>query len=582
MAADEIHEIKSRLDIVEIVAEYVKLKKNGQTFWGCCPFHNEKTPSFSVSPQRQSFHCFGCGKGGDIFTFIMEMEHLEFKEALEKLAERAGVTLTRRAERPQTAALDIGAAALEYFQTSLTGAGGEAARSYLERRKLTPEECARFEIGWSPTSWDGLVRALQRKGFTGPQLAESGLASPGRDGGYFDRFRGRVIFPIRAITGRLVGFGGRILDGEGAKYLNSPESRLFNKRHNLYLLDKAKTAMNAKGCAILVEGYMDAIRAHLFGYTNAAASLGTALTNEQASLIKRMTGLCYVCYDSDSAGQEAALKAMYILHAEGVTAKRVLWQGGKDPDEILLLPNGVELFENAIKNALPLPLFHAQLRREALKDPLRAPEARRDLFDGLSTLSVFDVMPYMDELSAALSVFPHEMQRMIEEQRKSGGGERVLERPRYFTNDEEPNAQSEPVQFGDDLEYMLCSLLWGRGELRSEYDAEEIMRYIKDPGVQNIVFALLGGEEPSDMERRWQQMGDRTGLQIIARGDGLLSKEGIIDETASKLIETMRQNFLKRKISSYVKKIKVGAISEEEYSDYLKYNRLLKGGNIKA
>lgn len=580
MASDDVREIKSRLDIVEIVSEYVKLKRNGRTFWGCCPFHSEKTPSFSVSPERQTYHCFGCGKGGDIFSFIMETEHLEFREALERLAERAGVTLSRGQQNSaaQRVNRDINLTALDFFLESLTAAGGEPARKYLERRSLPLDVCRRFEIGWAPNSWDMLVRRLQKKGFTSAQILESGLAGEGRDGGCYDRFRGRVIFPIYNITGRLIGFGGRMIDGEGAKYLNSPESRLFNKRHNLYLLDKAKTSMNANGHAILTEGYLDAIRAHLFGYTNTVASLGTALTQEQASLIKRMTGLCYICYDSDSAGQEAALRAMYTLHAEGVVAKRVIWQGGKDPDEILLQPGGPELFEGAIAEALPLPLFHAQLRSEALRDPVLAPEARRDLLDGLASLSIFDVMPYLDELGNILGVFPHEVQSMLEERKR--------QRPEVHSRNRRERDEGDFVppeqNYADDLDYMLCSLLWSRKDIREAYRAEELMCYIEDVGIQNIVFALLSGDDPEELERRWQQMNDMSGMQIIARGNSLLSREGISGETAEKLMGTLRRKYLKNRLASLVRKIKEGNISESEYEEYLKYTRLLKGGSIKA
>ncbi|MDO5115944.1 MAG: DNA primase [Synergistaceae bacterium] len=579
MASDDVREIKSRLDIVEIVSEYLPLKKNGQTFWGCCPFHSEKTPSFSVSPERQTFHCFGCGKGGDIFTFIMETEHLEFREALERLAERAGVKLSgRRRDDGRRVSADINRAALDFFMESLGSAGGEAARRYLERRSIPAEVCRRFEIGWAPTSWDLLVRALRNKGYSPEQIAESGLAAQGRDGGYYDRFRGRVIFPIYNITGRLIGFGGRILDGDGAKYLNSPESRVFNKRHNLYLLDKAKSSMSAKGATILVEGYMDAIRAHLFGYTNTVASMGTALTQEQVSLIKRMTGMCYICYDSDSAGQEAALRAMYLLQAEGVAAKRVLWQGGKDPDELLLLPGGAELFENSIKNALPLPLFHARLRREALGEAEKAPAARRDLLEGLASLSVFDVTPYIDELANILGVFPHELQNQIEGYRRQREKSPLRAREGAAGGGNGADAGS----CADDLEYMLCSLLWNREELRSKCSADDVALYVSDPAIQAIIFALLGGDEPESLERRWRQMNDDGGMKIIAKGNSLLSREGISGESSAGLMDTIRLKYLKRQIAPLVAKIKQGTISDAEYAEYLKYTRLLKGGNTKA
>ncbi len=584
MAQDDVREIKSKLDIVDVISEYVPLKKKGQTFWGCCPFHNEKTPSFAVSQERQTFHCFGCGKGGDIFSFVMEKEHLEFREALERLAEKAGVALSaRRSGASSRAGADVNKAALGFFMESLKAPEGEAARKYLERRSITARDALNFEIGWAPDSWDALTRYLKRLGISGEKAIEGGLAVSGRNGGCYDRFRGRVMFPIYNMTGRVVGFGGRILDGEGAKYLNSPESRLFNKRHNLYLLNRAKASIASKGCALLVEGYMDAIRAHLCGFTNAVASLGTALTSVQAALIKRMTGLCYVCYDSDSAGNEAALRAMYILQAEGVTAKRALWSGGKDPDELLLLPDGRGLFEKSISSALSLPLYHVKLRRAALGDSLRAPAARKDLFEGLASLPVFDLSPCINEISEVLGVFPHEVSAMIEASRargnKTGRGEVPAGSGQRAPSRE---VREDTGLYGDDLEYMVCSLLWNDGRKRAEYAANDVAPYISDETVRSVVSALLSGDEPDEIERRWQQMNDVKGMKIIARGNGLLAREGIAPETGGKLIGELRHKFIKKNIAPLVARIKDGSITEAEYKKYMYYTRLLKGGNIKA
>lgn len=584
MASDDVREIKSRLDIVEIVSEYVPLKKNGQTFWGRCPFHSEKTPSFSVSPERQTFHCFGCGKSGDVITFIMESEHLEFREALERLAERAGVVLSRNRGESDTRRLniDINQTALEFFKNALISPSGEAARKYLERRDISPEVARRFEIGWAPTSWDALLNTLRKKNFNENQIIDGGLALIGRNGSCYDRFRGRVMFPIYNISGRLVGFGGRILDGDGAKYLNSPESKLFNKRHNLYLLDKAKSSIGSKGCAILVEGYMDAIRAHLFGYTNAVASLGTALTQTQASLIKRMTGLCYICYDSDEAGQEAALRAMYVLQAEGVNAKRVVWEGGKDPDELLLLPDGPALFEKAIMNASPLPVYHAKLRERALKDPLTAPAAIKDLAEGLSSLSAFELSPYIDELAGILGIFPHEVQKLLTEHREAHRKVQPLdslnERAQFSSGTENDVCH----EWADDIEYMLCSMFWNDGELRSAYSAKDIAVYISDPRIQTIIFSLLSGDSPDALERRWRQIGDNSGMTAVSRGNSLISKERIGRDAVGALIETLKSKYLKRMSQTLLTKIKDGTISENEYAAYLKYTKLLKGGNARV
>ena len=438
----------------------------------------------------------------------------------------------------------------------------------------------------APTSWDSLTRYLRRRGISEEQAVDGGLALPGRSGGCYDRFRGRVMFPIYSMTGRVVGFGGRILDGDGAKYLNSPESRVFNKRHNLYLLNKAKAAIASKECAILVEGYMDAIRAHLCGYTNTVASLGTALTSVQASLIKRMTGLCYVCYDSDSAGEEAALRAMYILQAEGVTAKRVVWRGGKDPDELLLLPDGRELFEKSIESALPLPLYHVRLRSGALKDPLRAPAARKDLFEGLASLSIFDVSPYIDEISETLGLFPHELKALIDAQRKAETQTARRAEAEPHSAAEAPEVYYEEAEtYGDDIEYMICSLLWNDEEIRASCDMKSVALYTSDEAVRAIIYALMSGDEPEALERRWQQMNDEKGMKIIARGNGLLEKEGIQRENVAKLLKDLKIRFLKKDKESIVAEVKNGNIkdmNDENFMKYLEYTKLLKGGNIKA
>ena len=330
---------------------------------------------------------------------------------------------------------------------------------------------------------------------------------------------------------------------------------------------------------------MDAIRAHLCGYTNTVASLGTALTSVQASLIKRVTGLCYVCYDSDSAGEEAALRAMYILQAEGVTAKRVVWHGGKDPDELLLLPDGRALFEKSIESALPLPLYHVRLREEALKDPLRAPAARRDLFEGLASLSVFDVAPYADEISEKLGLFPHELKALIDAQRKNENQSTRRAETLPPEAGGSPEVPESAETYGDDLEYMVCSQLWNDEEMRGSCDLNSIALYISDESVRAVIYALLSGDEPEALERRWQQMNDEKGMRIIARGNGLLAREGITPETAGKLIEELRKNFIKKHVQPILMKIKNGSITDaedEEYKKYLQYTKLLKGGNIKA
>ncbi|MDR1649905.1 MAG: DNA primase, partial [Synergistaceae bacterium] len=326
MANDDVRRIKDQIDIVDIVGDKVRLRPAGPGggYIGLCPFHDEKTPSFRVSRERQNFHCFGCGKGGDVFTFVMETEGLDFRAALELLAERAGVELTdsvwqKRGEKRSAISLhEVMEIAGKSFRALLSAPEGEAARAYLARRNISPETASRFELGWSSASWDTTWRTLKNAGVPPRDAVDAGLAQEGQRGGLYDRFRGRVMFPIRDVSGRLVAFGGRIVDGEGPKYINSPEGALYSKRRNLYLLHAAKKAIQEKARAILTEGYMDALRLHLHGHDETVASLGTSLTEEQAKLLKRFSSRCYICYDSDAAGQEATIRGMYTLQNFGL------------------------------------------------------------------------------------------------------------------------------------------------------------------------------------------------------------------------------------------------------------------------
>ena len=582
MAGDDVQEIKSKLDIVEVIADYVSLKRNGKTWWGRCPFHNEKTPSFAVSPDRQTFHCFGCGKGGDVFTFIMEMEHIEFREALEKLAERTGVKLQVRSGRNTEAVRTLGninVCALDFFRRSLAGSGGEAARAYLTRRVISRESASRFELGWAPASWNSLIRQLKSSGFSEAQIEESGLVAKSERGVY-DRFRGRVMFPIYSITDRLIGFGGRIIDGEGAKYLNSPESPLFNKRNNLYLLNKAKAAVREKGFIILTEGYMDAIRCHLSGYTNTVASLGTSLTEAQAALIKRMAGLCYICYDSDAAGQEASLRGMYILQQQGVSVKIVRLSGGKDPDEILLQDGGRELFEKALREAMALPVYHAVLRSGDLRVPEKSQAARDDLFDGLASLPLFDVEPYLDKIGEILGVFSHEVRDEIASRQEKIRGRNTRPLPDEAREAPDDAPEPEEEEPADDLECVFCSLLWGDAELRASLARETIIPFMTDLTVQNIITALMSGEPPTSIEARWRQMGDTRGLGLIARGNGFIAKENLNSEAAIKILQLLRKRCIEKRMKALLSKMTRGTATEEEQMEYQRMNRILKGGRF--
>ena len=569
----EIDEIKSRLDIAEVIGDYVKLVRKGTRYWGCCPFHSEKTPSFTVSSEKQSFHCFGCGKGGDVFSFVQEMEHLDFRETLERLAERAGVKLQPRSGNFADTKIkkNILADAQEFFRKSYDTPGANAARAYLDRRNISYETAAAFGIGWAPDSWNSLSSILLTKGYKEKELIDSGLVSQGNKGIY-DRFRGRVMFPIYNVTDKLIGFGGRAIAGEDAKYLNSPESEIFNKRNNLYLLNKAKIEMHRANAAILVEGYMDAIRCHLCGFSNAVASLGTALTEQQAVLIKRMADMCYICYDSDGAGQEAALRGMYILQKHGISVKVVKLEGGKDPDEILQLENGADYFRKALEEALPLPVYHAVVCMNAQNEPEKAAQAREQLLEGLASLSVFELKPYIDKVAQILGVLRHNLEDEIRgHQETVRGRENSLSR-------EYAVFENKTAEKTDEREVMLCSLLWNNEKLRMRYKPSDVIHFIGDVTVQNVVSALLSGESREELETRWRNLGDSSCLSVIAKGNALLEQGQEETELADRLLKELRKATAEKRIKTLHAKMIRGEADGGDMAEYCELVKYVKGG----
>ena len=333
-----ISEVAERNDIAEVVSEYVKLgKRSGSNLFGLCPFHNEKTPSFSVSPDKQIYHCFGCGKGGGVISFIMEIEGLSYPEAVEFLARRAGLALPQQEtddgsrRRARLYALNRDAAI--FFHETLKGPGGEKARQYLAQRQLTPATATNFGLGYAPDSWDALKKAMLEKGYTEQELFTADLIRSGRKGSSYDTFRNRLVFPVIDVRGNVTGFSGRII-GEGEpKYLNTKETPVYNKGRLLFGLNLAKKSKS--GYILLVEGNVDVVSLHQAGFDSAVAALGTALTNEQAQLISRYTGEVILAYDSDGAGLKASQRSIDILEKLDVKVRVLRWEGAKDPDEYI-------------------------------------------------------------------------------------------------------------------------------------------------------------------------------------------------------------------------------------------------------
>lgn len=352
-----IREINSRLELADIVAETVQLTRKGNRYWGLCPFHQEKTSSFSVTPDRNMFYCFGCHAGGDMVTYIMKRETLDFREAVEYLANRAGVTVqkeTPAARRKQERARGVVAAnlaAAQFYREILLSAKGKKGLEYLQERRLSPDIAEKFGLGFAPDNWNTIEDHLFKKAFSQDQVKSTGLIKRSdQQNRYYDLFRNRVIFPIHDQRGEVIGFGGRVLDGSLPKYLNTPETELFSKRKNLYGLYQARQAMRNLNQALVVEGYMDCLKLHQVGIENTVATLGTALTQEQARLLRRFVEEVVLLFDGDDAGQREALRAVEILHAEGLKVWVVSLPGGKDPDDYLDL-YGKEEFLQYIQNS---------------------------------------------------------------------------------------------------------------------------------------------------------------------------------------------------------------------------------------
>ena len=385
--SDEIiEEVRSRNDIVDVVGQYVHLQKKGANYFGLCPFHNEKSGSFSVSGHKQMYYCFGCGAGGNVITFLMKYDNLTFTEAVKQLADRAGIKLPDEDDSPAAKAmrdkrqilLDINKEAAKYYYYQLRGRNGQKGMEYFRGRKLTDETMQHFGLGYSNITSDDLVKHLKSLGYEDSQIIDAGLASYDEKYGIHDKFWNRVMFPIQDASQKVIGFGGRVLGDGKPKYLNSPETLIFDKSRNLFGLNYAKNSR--AGYMIICEGYMDVIAMHQAGFTMAVASLGTAFTTGQAMILKRYTDEVILSYDSDEAGTKAALRGIGILKEAGLKGKVLDLRPHKDPDEFIK-NEGKEAFEERIRNAESTFFFEVRVMESHrnLADPEDKTEFYRDI-----------------------------------------------------------------------------------------------------------------------------------------------------------------------------------------------------------
>ena len=389
-----IEEVRTRNDIVEVISGYVRLQKKGSNYFGLCPFHNEKSPSFSVSPGKQMYYCFGCGAGGNVITFLMEYENQTFPEAVRMLAQRAGIALpeaddskeARQADSRRAKLLEINKEAAKYFYYQLRTERGSVGMEYLRKRELSDETMNHFGLGYANKYSNDLIQYLKSKGYSEDLIRDAGLCNVDEKHGMYDKFWNRVMFPIQDINHRVIGFGGRVMGDGKPKYLNSPETEIFDKSRNLYGLNFARTSR--KGNVILCDGYMDVIAMHQAGFTQAVASLGTAFTSGQASLLRRYANEILLSYDSDGAGVNAALRAIGILKEAGMTGRVIHLEPYKDPDEFIKALGGEE-FQKRLDHAENSFFFELrQLQKNYdLSDPEQKTAFHREIARKLCTFS---------------------------------------------------------------------------------------------------------------------------------------------------------------------------------------------------
>ena len=456
-----IEEVRTRNDIVDIVSQYVNLKKKGANYFGLCPFHNEKSPSFSVSPSKQMYYCFGCGAGGNVISFVMEYENYTFVEAVKMLADRAGIALPEMEYSKEAKAqaslkntlLEINRLAANFFYYQLKQPSGKIGYDYLkEKRRLSDDTIRHFGLGYSSKYSDDLFRYLKMKGYSEEMIIKAGLVNVDEKHGVYDKFWNRVIFPIMDVNNRVIGFGGRVMGDGEPKYLNSPETMIFDKRRNLYGLNFARTART--GNIILCEGYMDVIAMHQAGFTQAVASLGTAFTVEQANLLHRYAENILLAYDSDGAGTKAALRGIGILREAGLTGKVINMRPYKDPDEFIK-NLGKEAFQERINQAENSFYFEIRILSEQYdqSDPEQRTKFHREIAQKLCEFSEdLERENYLQAIAEKYMIRPDDLRKMVIGYASQTGIARPIPRPRSGVQN-----KSDPSESGRKSQRLLIT-----------------------------------------------------------------------------------------------------------------------------
>ncbi len=580
-----VDEIRQRTDLVSLINEYIKLERRGKNMVGLCPFHNEKTPSFSVSPDKQLYHCFGCGASGNVFSLIMQMENLTFPEAAHYLARKAGVTVPEKKAQTGVESLKdkiyrLNELAARFYAYHLHNSeGGKKAYNYLLKRGIKQEAIELFKLGYAPPGWTGFYNFALKKGAPPDLMVKSGLVSPGREKGYYDRFRDRVMFPIFNISGKIAGFGGRTMsegDKSGPKYLNSPETPVFDKGNMLYGLNLAREEIRRQKKAIVTEGYTDVITAYQAGIKNCVASLGTALTAEQGRLLRNQADTVVTAYDSDTAGQAATWRGLAILQSTGCLVEVAEMPEGSDPDTFIR-KNGPEKFHDLVSEALPLIKYRLQQLKK--RHDLTSDKGRIDFIEELmpfllTAVNQIEQDYYLKKAAEILDIEEDALRRELKKRRsydkrkwKKEDLSKEIEPQKISLRPEEKNILSLMLQSKEIAEE-------GRNLLKLDYlDNSEAKKVIEE------IWNLSAGELVFSIEKLLNKFEDQQIVSIISEAATNPEMQDITDQTAKRMlsdsINKLHMLWINRKLKELEEKRK----SYEARGMYNEANELLMKEN---
>ncbi|MBW1850885.1 MAG: DNA primase [Deltaproteobacteria bacterium] len=564
-------EIKRTADVVELIGQYVKLRKAGRNYMGLCPFHAEKDPSFTVNSERGTFHCFGCKKGGDIFAFWMEYHSTTFPEAMRDLADRYHITITEgyseADEKKKAVQRDtlykINEISADYFQKALShSVKGKPAREYLKRRAISKEIISEFRLGYAPDEWDGLIKVLKSLRVDINMAVQAGVAIQKEKGGYYDRFRGRVIFPIYDQRQRVVGFGGRVLDDSLPKYLNTPETKIFHKGEAIYGLHASFKGIREKGRAVIVEGYMDWLALKKHGLEEAVATLGTALTDRHVRKLKGYAKESIIVFDSDDAGKSAALKSLHVFANEGLPAKAVVLPAGHDPDSFVN-EKGLDQFLDLLDNASPMFDFFLEQKLTEGDSAEAKVQALKEMLPVLSEIRDFTLRSlYVRRLSDKIGIREDVTLSELKAHMKNS----IAGVPKKRINASQSDSEKKKASVGD---LQLLNLLVYYPDTIPRLMACECKAFISDPEVINIVDIIFeeylqrGAFSPEDLLESLSSVASRERLMETLHRPFIIYS----DQDAEQAVAEFEKKAYQKKISASFRKAK---------GDWKTQNQLLK------